>query len=101
MANSKKKRVKKKSITAFAMRAVYLFLLAGMLFSYVSYQVEIAEQEKELEIVNERVNLQRINNEELQDILDGSQAEIVERVARDTYNYAAPNERIFVDMSGK
>mgnify|MGYP003371401373 FL=1 len=36
----------------------------------------------------------------MQRILGGSSDEMTEWVARDSYNYAAPNERIFVDVSG-
>ena len=40
-------------------------------------------------------------NDELARVLEGDEDEINERVARDTYGYAAPNERVFVDISGK
>ncbi len=37
----------------------------------------------------------------MQRILSGDADQITEWVARDSYNYAAPNERIFVDVTGK
>ena len=37
---------------------------------------------------------------ELQRVLSGDADQITEWVARDSYNYAAPNERIFVDVTG-
>ena len=37
---------------------------------------------------------------EMQRILSGDSDQITEWVARDSYNYAAPNERIFVDVTG-
>lgn len=39
-------------------------------------------------------------NEEMQRILSGDSDEVTEWVARDSYNYAAANERIFVDVTG-
>ena len=43
-----------------------------------------------------------IKNDELNRVLEsGNDLEIVERVARDKLGYAKPNERVFVDISGK
>ena len=42
----------------------------------------------------------RSQNEEMQRILSGDSDDVTEWVARDSYNYAAANERIFVDVTG-
>ena len=39
-------------------------------------------------------------DEEMQRILSGDSDDVTEWVARDSYNYAAANERIFVDVTG-
>jgi len=44
--------------------------------------------------------LQKTQNEEMKRILSGDADDVTEWVARDSYNYAAPNERIFVDVTG-
>ena len=48
----------------------------------------------------EQIAQQKTENEEMQRILSGDADQITEWVARDSYNYAAPNERIFVDVTG-
>lgn len=55
----------------------------------------------ELETLNEQIAQQQTENQEMQRILSGDADQITEWVARDSYNYAAPNERIFVDVTGK
>lgn len=54
----------------------------------------------ELQTLNEQIEQQQTKNEELQRILSGDADDVTEWVARDSYNYAAPNERIFVDVTG-
>ena len=55
----------------------------------------------ELDTLNEQIAQQQTENQEMQRILSGDADQITEWVARDSYNYAAPNERIFVDVTGK
>ena len=59
-----------------------------------------AAEHAELETLNEQIAQQKTENEEMQRILSGNADQITEWVARDSYNYAAPNERIFVDVTG-
>ena len=54
-----------------------------------------------LMLLNEQIAQQQTENQEMQRILSGDADQITEWVARDSYNYAAPNERIFVDVTGK
>mgnify|MGYP000016581106 FL=1 len=62
--------------------------------------VTISSKRAELETLNEQVAQQQTENQELQRVLSGDADQITEWVARDSYNYAAPNERIFVDVTG-
>ena len=64
-------------------------------------QVTISSKRAELETLNEQIAQQQTENQEMQRILSGDADQITEWVARDSYNYAAPNERIFVDVTGK
>ena len=75
-------------------------LLLSMLAAYVSNQVTISSKQTELDALNEQIAQQQAENEEMQRILSGDPDEITEWVARDSYGYAAPNERIFADISG-
>ena len=54
----------------------------------------------ELQTLSEQIEQQKTQNEEMKRILSGDADDVTEWVARDSYNYAAPNERIFVDVTG-
>ena len=97
MANQSRKKGGKR---AFGKTLIRLFFVL-MLLSYISNQVTISSKRAELETLNEQVAQQQTENQELQRVLSGDADQITEWVARDSYNYAAPNERIFVDVTGK
>lgn len=78
----------------------FVLLLFSMLAAYISNQVTISSKRAELETLNEQIAQQQTQNEEMERILSGDANEVTEWVARDSYNYAAPNERIFVDVTG-
>lgn len=74
------------------------YLVAGMVFN----QVQIAAKRQELAAVQAQLASQQQQNDELSRVLEsGSDLEIIERVARDKLGYAKPNERVFVDVTGK
>ncbi|MCI2046811.1 MAG: septum formation initiator family protein [Faecalibacterium sp.] len=83
------------------LRCAFGILIVSMLAAYISNRVEIANRQQELSSLQAQLKQQNEENEELQRVLEGNDDEILERIARDTYGYAAPNERVFVDMSGK
>lgn len=88
-------------LTAILIPAALVLLFFSMLAAYISDQVVISSKKQELAAVQAQISQQNAENEELQRVLDSGDDQIQERIARDTYGYAAPNERIFVDMSGK
>ena len=91
----------KSGISSMALRGAFVVLLISMMAAYISDQVEISSRRQELAAVQTQLTRQQADNEELNRLLEGDDEEILERIARDTYGYAAPNERVFVDMSGK
>ena len=99
----KEKRRRKK--VKFSRVFSWLFvvcLLGSLLFSFIQNQVEIASKRQELEALQEQLALQLAENTELSRLLeDGTEQEIIERIARDRLGYAKPGERVFVDTSGK
>ena len=78
-----------------AVRAVFAQHAGGVYFN----QVAISSKRAELQTLQEQIAQQQAANEEMQRILGGSSDEMTEWVARDSFNYAAPNERILW-MSG-
>ena len=97
MTNTGRKKRRKNAVVTMAFRLFFVLLLLSMLAAYISNQVTISSKRAELETLNEQVAQQQTENQELQ---SGDADQITEWVARDSYNYAAPNERIFVDVTG-
>ena len=95
-------RTRKKARTLWwaLTRLLFVLLLLSMLAAYISNQVTISSKQAELAALQEQIAQQQSENDELKRILDGDPDEIVEWIARDSYGYAAPNERIIVDISG-
>ena len=100
MATQGRRKRKKNVVWTTLMRLFFLLLLLSMLAAYISNQVTISSKRAELDTLNEQIAQQKTENEEMQRILSGDADQIPEWVARDSYNYAAPNERIFVDVTG-
>ena len=97
MTNPGRKKRKKNTVLRTVFRLFFFLLLLSMLAAYISNQVAISSKRAELQTLNEQIEQQQTKNEELQRIVSG---DVTEWVARDSYNYAAPNERIFVDVTG-
>ena len=91
---------KRNTIGRVFLRVFFVLVLLSMLGAYISNQVTISSKQTELDALNEQIAQQQAENEEMQRILSGDPDEITEWVARDSYGYAAPNERIFADISG-
>ena len=100
MANTTRKKRRKNPFLRTIFRLIFLLLLLSMLAAYISNQVAISSKHAELQTLNEQIEQQETRNEELKRILSGDADDVAEWVARDSYNYAAPNERIFVDVTG-
>ncbi len=100
MTNQGRKKRRKNAVVTNLFRLFFVLLLLSMLAAYISNQVTISSKRAELETLNEQITQQQTENQELQRVLSGDADQITEWVARDSYNYAAPNERIFVDVTG-
>ena len=100
MAAPDRRKRKKKVVVKTLVRVFFVLLLLSMLAAYISNQVSISSKRAELDTLNEQIDQQKTENEEMQRILSGDSDQITEWVARESYNYAAPNERIFVDVTG-
>lgn len=100
MAAPDRRKRKKEVVVKTLVRVFFVLLLLSMLAAYISNQVTISSKRAELDTLNEQIAQQKTENEEMQRILSGDADQITEWVARDSYNYAAPNERIFVDVTG-
>ena len=100
MASKSRRKRRKNTVWKAVLRLFFVLLLLSMLVAYISNQVTISSKHAELDTLNEQIAQQKTENEEMQRILSGNADQITEWVARDSYNYAAPKERIFVDVTG-
>ena len=96
MANTTRKKRRRSPFVRTILRLFFILLLLSMLAAYISNQVSISSRRAELQTLEQ----QKTQNEEMKRILSGDADDVTEWVARDSYNYAAPNERIFVDVTG-
>ena len=90
MTNPSRKKRRKNTVLRTVFRLFFLLLLLSMLAAYISNQVAISSKRAELQTLNEQIEQQQTKNEELQRILSGDADDVTEWVARDSYNYAAP-----------
>ena len=79
---------------------VFLIVCGSLFVNLVQYQVSIASKQQELQSVQNQLSTQLTENAELSGTLDQGESAIIERYAREQ-GYAKPNERVFVDISGK
>ena len=97
-----KQKNKTMGFSGLLLRAGVLLLGGYLVVSMVLNQVEIRTKRQQLQTVEQQLETQQAQNEELQRILEsGSDQELIEQVARDKLGYAKPNERVFVDATGK
>lgn len=100
MGEQGRKKRRKSTAGRTLFRFVFALVLFSLLAKYISNQVTLSSKRAELETLQQQIAQQQSANEEMERILSGNADEVTEWVARDSYNYAAPNERIFVDVSG-
>ena len=78
----------------------FLALCGYLFFLLIQYQVSITSKQQELQSLQNQLTAQETTNAELSSTLDQGDSAIIERYAREQ-GYVRPNERVFVDISGK
>ena len=78
-----------------------LFLVFFISFHLVRLQVELAEKKAVLAKLEEQKQELMISNAEKKEMIEKSdQNEFVERIAREYFDFAYPDEQIYIDISG-
>lgn len=81
-------------------RTAVIVAIVGCTVSVVSIQSNIAEKKTELAQVQKRIDNLTAENEDLERILESGDIDgYMERLAREEYNYAYPDEFRFYDTS--
>ena len=87
----------------FRRKAVLLVLAAACVYfsiAVISVRWRLHQQEEKLAAVMEQIQLANQENDELIRILNGTDEEVIERIAREKLGYAAVGERVFEDIYG-
>ena len=102
MATGKQKNKKKKSFANTIMKLTLAAAAVYLIVALVGGRMQMAAMKAEQEELQRQIQQQQEVNAELQAMADSGDVDAyVERMAREILNYAFPDERIFVDMTGK
>ena len=79
---------------------VVIAFFAVMFIALANNKAMINAKKAERDAVKAQIEEQKAENEEMRRLLTAETDQVTEWIARDSYGYAAPNEKIYIDMSG-
>ncbi len=96
MAVKKVKNRKHSIILAVLFCALVCYFVATL----ISLQMQVRAQEDNVESLKTQYQQQLDDNSELQRLIEeGNESEYIEKIAREQYGYAKPDERVYYDSS--
>ncbi len=96
MAVKKIKNRKHSVILAVLFCALVCYFVATL----ISLQVQVRAQENNVEDLKAQYQQQLDENEELKHLIEeGNESDYIEKIAREQYGYAKPDERVYYDSS--
>ena len=102
MRKKGQEKTEKGSLAKVLLRLSVLVAVAYLSVSFVGGQMQMADKQRELDVITAQVEEQTLKNAELERLMaSGDEDAYVERVAREKMGYARPDERVFVDISGQ
>ncbi|MBQ2084963.1 MAG: septum formation initiator family protein [Oscillospiraceae bacterium] len=95
----------KKELTGYINRRRFILILLSLfcvylLINVVSIRVRLYEQKQQLNLITEQIEIAQLENDELRHMMSGTEAEYIERIAREKLGYAAVDERVYEDITG-
>ena len=100
--DTRKKSRKSRRKRSVILRLVLLAFLVYGIVTLGQIQFQLMESTRRLNAVVAAKEEVQLHNAEITAILEnGTEAEFVERAARERLGYVFPNEEVFVDTSGK
>lgn len=93
---------KKQKSSLLLRLAVFSFVLYAAV-SLVNQQILISQKRQELDTIKQKIVVQEIKNEDMKHALQAGtngNSDYIERVARESLNFAKPGERVFVNIAG-
>lgn len=93
---------RKKGKNIFLKLAVLAFC-AYVIVTLVNQQVQISQKREALNSLNQQISMQSIKNEQMKRVVESSEEEnqtYIERVARESLDFAKQGERVFINIAG-
>ncbi len=91
----------KKKSKSLLLRIALAALLVYSIIAIVNQQLVIAQKTQQMSGYSAQLKDQQLRNDELKQLVgNGDNRQYMEKAARDTLNYAEPDERVFVNVAG-
>ena len=101
MQKTSKKQTKKRSFASTFFKLAVVCVAVYVAFSLVKLQIELADKRQILSKLEEQKQQLMLSNEEKKELIEKSdQDEFVEQIAREYFDFAYPDEQIYIDISG-
>ena len=107
MKNKKTDRRKKsdgKRLAKALISGLVVVFAFYVVITLVHQQVEIAEKKAQLKALNDEIVIQEVKNDEMNRVNEfdeAENAEYIERVAREEFDYSKQGERVFINVAGE
>lgn len=95
----KNKSKRKKIILKIAVIALCIYAIVIL----INQQIQINNKKTELEELNRQIAVQDIKNDEMENVANSASNEnesYIERVVRETLDFAKQGERVFINIAG-
>ncbi len=102
--NDRRKNSDGKRLAKVFLSGLVIVFAFYVVITLVHQQVEIAEKKAQLEELNEQIVIQEVKNDEMNRVNefdDAENAEYIERVAREEFDYSKQGERVFINVAGE
>lgn len=95
----------KRELTAYINRRRFILFLMALFCVYlainvVSIRVRLYKQRQQLALIEQQIEIAEKENDELKHMMSGTEAEYIERIAREKLGYAAVGEEVYEDITG-
>ena len=90
----------KKRSNSIILSVIFFVVVLYFVATYASLQTKVNAEERALESLMATYEQQVSENAELEMIIEnGNESDYIEKVAREQYGYAKPDERVYFDYS--
>ena len=98
---SKSAPEKKRNPKNLIFRICIFVFVAYAVVLLIDMQINLAQRRRQLVELEQRVEIQRIANKELErQLSQGTDEQYIERIAREMLGFINPDETVYIDISG-